>query len=268
MTFQPVVPFGGNAGWSFLQRSRETLQTVFENSGLQQRSSDYFRENIGKVTSAEDLVNDRRLLTVALGAFGLDDDINNRFFITKVLESDVENDTGLAARLSDKRYAALAEAFGLGTETPPRLDDPAFVDRILGQFQDRQFEVAIGNQDPDLRLALGFQRELEDLTSRTASEDAQWFSVMATPPLRAVFEDAFRLPTEFGILPVDRQLEIFKSRAEAFFGDTSVSQFLEPENQEKLTRQFLATSEVQAFSQQTSRGALVLSLLQSSPIRF
>lgn len=39
----------------------------------------YFRAKIGSVKTAEQLVSDRRLLKVALGAFGLEADINNRF---------------------------------------------------------------------------------------------------------------------------------------------------------------------------------------------
>ena len=38
------------------------------------RDTEYFQEKISSITSAEELVSDRRLLTVALGAFGLQDD--------------------------------------------------------------------------------------------------------------------------------------------------------------------------------------------------
>ena len=84
--FQPVVPFGGLAGWRFLQASLPTQQAAHENSGPIQRDVAYFRDNISKITSAEALVSDRRMLSVALGAFGLDGDINNTYFVRTVLE--------------------------------------------------------------------------------------------------------------------------------------------------------------------------------------
>ena len=49
---------------------------------------------------------------VALGAFGLQDDLPNRFFIQKVLEGGTLSTDSLANKLSDPRYAALAKAFG------------------------------------------------------------------------------------------------------------------------------------------------------------
>ena len=74
MSFQPVIPLGGYAGWTFLQRTREAQQQAFETSPQLARDVTYFEEKIGGITSAGDLVDDRRLLRVALGAFGLDDE--------------------------------------------------------------------------------------------------------------------------------------------------------------------------------------------------
>ncbi len=48
----------------------------------------YFEANIGKVETAADLVGDRRLLKVALGAFGMDGEIDKRAFLRKVLEEE------------------------------------------------------------------------------------------------------------------------------------------------------------------------------------
>mgnify|MGYP006142551315 FL=1 len=81
--FQPIVPSGGLVGWRFLQRTYESQADNFNQSTQLQRDTEYFRENIASISNAEDLVADRRLLTVALGAFGLDADLGNKFFIKK-----------------------------------------------------------------------------------------------------------------------------------------------------------------------------------------
>ena len=86
MSFQPVIPFGGMAGWSFLQRTQTSQQEAFEASPVLQRDTEYFAENIGNITSAKELVADYRMLKVALGAFGLDEDIGSKFFIEKILD--------------------------------------------------------------------------------------------------------------------------------------------------------------------------------------
>ena len=112
--FQPVIPIGGLGGWRFLQQTYDNQFKAFTQSTQLQRGSDYFRENIGKVETAEDLVGDRRLLTVALGAFGLQDDINSQFFIRKILEEGTANEDALANRFSDPRYKEMSQAFGFG----------------------------------------------------------------------------------------------------------------------------------------------------------
>ncbi|MEM6499631.1 MAG: flagellar protein, partial [Pseudomonadota bacterium] len=85
MSFQPIVPLPGYAGWSYLSGSIDAQIERMEQSPILKADFDYFRENIGSVASATDLISDFRLRRVALGAFGLSDDIANKAFIEKVL---------------------------------------------------------------------------------------------------------------------------------------------------------------------------------------
>lgn len=263
MSFQPAIPIGGNAGWAFLQRTRESQEAAFQEGSAIKRDVDYFRENIGSITTAEQLVGDRRIMSVALGAFGLDDDLPNKFFIQKVLQEGTLNDEAFANKLSDKRYRAMSEAFGFELQ-PANTQISTFADKIISQYQTRQFEIAVGNQDENMRLALGVERELENLLGSENSEDGYWFTVMATPPLRAVFEGALRLPSSLGSIDIDKQLDILKNKAQSVFGDSSVSQFASSEKQEDLIRRFLVSSETANIGTSTVRGSVALSLLQTS----
>jgi hypothetical protein len=85
MSFQPLVPFGGYSGWRFLQRTSDQQREVHANDALTKQEISHFKSSIAGLTSAEDLVADRTSLKVALGAFGLNDDLGNRFFIRKIL---------------------------------------------------------------------------------------------------------------------------------------------------------------------------------------
>ena len=267
MTFQPVIPFTGNAGWAFLQRTLESQETTFQKSAVLQRDTEYFRENIGSITSAADLVSDRRLLTVALGAFGLDDDLPNKAFIQKVLDEGTLARDAFANKLADSRYATLSEAFGFELQ-PPNTALSTFADDIIDKFETRQFEIAVGNQNESMRLALGLGRELEEISARDISEDGLWFTIMGTPPLRAVFEAALNLPSSLGSLDVDRQLDILKSKANQVFGDTSVRQFTDPEKQEDLLRRFFVGTEAANVTSTAVRGSVALSLLQTIQPQF
>ena len=265
MTFQPVVPIGGFAGWSFLTRTRDSQQEAFNNSSVIQRNVAYFEENIGKVTSAEQLVGDRQLLEVALGAFGLDEDINNKYFIQKVLEDGTLDDTALANRLSDTRYAALTEAFGFGDFSIPRTVLSDFPTEISDKYKDRQFEIAVGNADQNMRLALALDRGIDEiLSSGTTTDDGRWFQVMGQPPIREVFETALGLPSSFGALDLDLQLSGFRDRLDSRFGDGEISQFSDPEKREELVRLFLVQSDISATSASFSGSSAALTLLQNA----
>ena len=104
MSFQPLVPFGGYAGWTLLDRTLDRQLEAFSNNPVNDRDMQYFRENIGTIVSAEELVSDYQLLRVALGAFGLQDDLPNRAFIRKALEEGTTNRDAFVNKLADKRY--------------------------------------------------------------------------------------------------------------------------------------------------------------------
>lgn len=379
---------GGPAGHAFLKRTQERQMEVLSEQASVKRLTEHFAERIGEVGTAEALVADRQLREVALGAFGLSEDVDNRFYIERILREGT-GEGSLSSRLSDKRYARMAEAFGFdrtgevelrtmllvhppatreeviadregrledrltlvlkrelreiatrtgtrevetgaldaegepvtrtlergltederwsailldvglrdafrtalglgeafedlpeaeqvatiraaaaaefGDDTASRFRDPeaaealaarviaevgpptraeGFAERIVALYEARGFEAAVGRVDPSLRLALNLERELTDLAGRDVSERTKWFTVMGTPPLRQVFETAFGLPTSFGTLDVERQLETFQEKAEAAFGSSELGRFADPEMRDDLTRLYLARAQI------------------------
>ena len=79
------------------------------------KDSAYYKDNIGKVTSVDDLLNDHRLYTYATKAYGLEDMAYAKAFLRKVLDSDLSDANSFANKLSDKRYREFASAFPFGT---------------------------------------------------------------------------------------------------------------------------------------------------------
>lgn len=262
MSFVPVVPISGYAGWKFLGRTMEKQQAAFTISATLKREEDYFRTRIGQIDTAEDLVADRRLLKVALGAFGLDADIGNRYFIRKILEDGSLSTDALANKLSDKQYLAFTKAFGFGDYATPRTKLSNFADTILTSYKNRQFEIAVGQTNDDFRLALNAQRALPDLAVKATSEKTKWFSILGSEPLRTVFESALGLPSSISAIDLDQQVTAFGQKAKVVFGSSDPSKFADPEQVEKLVRLFLLRSEVQGRA--TISGPTALQLLQNS----
>lgn len=261
MSFAPIVPLGGFAGWAFLKRTMGAQQSAFNKSAEVARDDAYFRANIARVSTAEELVSDRRLLKVALGAYGLEGDINNKFFIRKVLQDGTLDVGDLANRLANKQYAAMSSTFGFGDFATPATRISDFPDKILAAYKARQFEAAVGEQNNDMRLAMNAGRELPVISGKSSSEDTKWFTVMGNAPLRQVFEKALGLPSSFGALGLDQQLSTLRSKTEAVFGESTVSQFADAEKVDVLVRRYLVRSQAQANAFATSGSAIALQLL-------
>jgi len=265
MSFAPVLPLSGYGGWTFLQRTLPGQTASFNRAPEVTRDADYFRARIGSIKTADQLVDDRRLLKVALGAFGLDADINAKAFIRKVLSDGTLKEGTLSGRLADKSYEKLSAAFGFGDFATPRTQLSTFATEILGQYKSRAFESAVGAQNGDLRLALNVQREVAAIAGKTtSSEDTKWFTIMGSAPLRTVFQKALGLPASLGSVDLDLQLTSYKARAKAVFGGESVSQFSDPAKVEGLVRRFLVRSEAESLSGSTGSGATALSMLQQT----
>ncbi|TCP61196.1 uncharacterized protein DUF1217 [Rhodovulum bhavnagarense] len=260
MSFQPIVPFSGYAGWRFLERTMERQQQTFAQGPGLRAEADHFRGMIGKALDANDLVSDYRLLKVALGAFGLDDQIASKYLIKKVLQQDTADPDALANQLPDKRWLDFANAFSSGGQVSARVRDPRFVEEIVNRFQTRQFERAVGERDDALRLAMNLERELAGIAVGDSSENAKWYTIMGTPAVRAVFDTALGLPDAFATLDLDRQLGVYKTRVAAMFGADSVTQFTDSATREKLIQNFMIRREINDFGIASS-GQIALQLL-------
>lgn len=261
MSFSAVVPTGGIVGWRFVQRTIDAQIDTLSSSPQISRDTKHFAENIGKVNNASDLVSDRRLLRVALSAFGLESDINNTFFIKKVLEDGTTSSGALSRKLSDDRYREFSAAFGLGPGEIGQTRNPGAMNRVIDRFYSQTFEVSVGETDENLRIALYGKRELTELAARETSEDTKWFSVMSLPALRSMFETALGLPKAFGQLDIDKQLEIFKDKTQAVTGDQSVSQFANPDARDQLIQRFLTRAQLTQNGGGYSPAANALALL-------
>lgn len=259
MSFTPAIPMAGLAGWRFLERTADSQRAAFESGAVFKRETAYFTENIGKVKTAEALVKDRRLLAVALGAFGLEGEIDKKFFIRKVLQEGTEGSRSFANRLSDPNYRKLAAAFGFGNATGAQTNTKGFAEAIIEQYKVRKFEAAVGDVNNSMRLAMNFRREIGTIAA--GPDNAGWYSILGSKPLREVVQTALRLPKEFARIDVDRQKDMIQQRMASSFGDKGMAFFREPANVEKVITRFLAMAQLNEAAA-TAATSPALQLLQ------
>lgn len=247
----------GLQGWRILQGQMERYQAIVARDPVVQRSAAEFRSRIQSVQSASELVQDYKVLHVALKAFGLEEDIGSKAFIQKVLESDLQDEGSLVNRLSDKRYLRLAEMFKF-SEGNSDLRNAS--EAVTASYFERELETKIGESDENLRLALNAQRELKQFAGRSSSDRTLWYEVLANPPLRTVFKEAFGFSDSYMRLPVDRQLEEFIQASKRFLGDSSFSYLTSENGASALISGFLSRSQI-AMAPSQNRYSIAVSLL-------
>lgn len=259
MPISPVLPTSGLTGWRFLNDSLETQEKLFNSSPDISRDVDYFNENIGDIKTLDDLMGDRRILKVALGAFGLGDEINKGAFVRKVLEEGTEDRSAFAVRLNNSDYLDMARTFDFSSGELTLSDSQRA--NITKQYQEETFEVSLGEVDNSMRLALNFQRDIAEIAEQGLSENAGWFKVMGSVPLRTVFESAFNMPSGFAQLDIDRQKELLSDKANSLFGGKSVDIFKDPEVIETTIRRYLLQEQVANGPSANTPGSAALSIL-------
>ncbi len=260
MTFFPAIAIGGYAGLRVFEQSADRQRQAFEDNAVTQRSLEYLRENISSATTSQALVEDRRLLEVALAAFGLEEEIDKRAIIRRVLDDGVAERTAFANRLGDQRWRDFASFFSYATIEGAPVDDPAFLADLEARFLERSFEARVGDVEPDFRLALNFRREIQQIAASDTVDQNGWLQVLGRRPLRTVLDAAFGLPQEFGALDIDRQRAVYAERAESFFGSSSASVFQDPEKIEDAIRRYFAVNAASAGPGALTPGASSLSL--------
>jgi Protein of unknown function (DUF1217) len=117
------------------------------------------------VTSIQDFVDNYRLLSYALDAYGLGAQINSKALVTQVLEGGVANPKSLANTLSDSRWKAFAAAFNFAASGTTSPSSASAVKTTTNDYVEQQLESDQGAQDVGVQLALYFQRVAPTVTS-------------------------------------------------------------------------------------------------------
>ncbi len=269
MSFEPIILSAGITGWTFLQSTYDDQFENFKNDTVLKRENDYFTENIGNVTSAEDLVNDRRLLEVALKAFGLEDQIDYKAMVQKVLEEGTTAEDNLSSKLDDSRWVDFSKAFGFGGGETRMNTDPVAMAAIVADNQAQSFEVAVGEQDESMRIALYALRELQEVILPDDAEEegptvnAQWYNIIGQPQLSKMMQVTLNLPESLNLIDVDQQVQVYKEAAQRMLGTDDLSTLSSKEDMDKLAITYLARAEVAAIGNSYSSASAALSLLQA-----
>jgi hypothetical protein len=165
-------PFGDEANLSTttstylsIENNLARYQKMVANEPTSKLATAYYAANIGKVTSIKDLVGNYRLLSYALNAYGLGDQVNNKALVTKVLEGGYTSSKALANTLSNPNWKRFAQAFDFVGSGASSVTSASAVAKTESGYVEQTLESQQGQQDVGVQLALYFQRVAPTITS-------------------------------------------------------------------------------------------------------
>ena len=153
---------------SYLISSRDMSASLdrIASQGEVKTDTQYYKDNIGNVKSADDLVGNYRLYSYAMEAYGLSDMTYAKAFMKKVLDSDLSDSNSFANKLTDKRYAAFAAAFNFNN-TSATAQTSVQEDNTVTAYQDSfdQEETNIETANSDYADQISSVSSVSDLLS-------------------------------------------------------------------------------------------------------
>jgi hypothetical protein len=161
----------------------KTLATTAAEPSVAQQTQ-YFLANIGKAKTVNDLINNSKLYTYVMTAFGLADMTNAKALIRQVLEGGVSNPKSLANTLNDPRYLALASAFNFASDGNTTTSSTTLQQTTVNNYVEQTLETNVGQQNQGAQMALYFQRMAPNITSA--------YSILGDKTLLSVVQTALR----------------------------------------------------------------------------
>ncbi|MBR0783285.1 DUF1217 domain-containing protein [Bradyrhizobium iriomotense] len=120
--------------YNYISRHLKQSLTRVEQQTDVAREAAYYKANIGKVKTVDDLMKDYRLYHYAMKAYGLEDMAYAKAFMKKVLESDLSDATSFVNKLVDKRYREFAAAFSFNGTATPVAQSENQTDEMIGLY--------------------------------------------------------------------------------------------------------------------------------------
>ena len=157
----------------------------------------YYNANIGKVSTIAQFVGNYRLLSYALQAYGLGDQIHNKALITKVLTQGTTSSSALANTLPNPAWKKFAQAFNFSATGASAPNSSASVATTNTAYVEQQLESDQGQNDPGVQLALYFKRVAPTVTNS--------YGILADENLLETVQTIFGLPATASASQIDKE---------------------------------------------------------------
>ena len=197
-------------------------QTMTADNPTVALQTQYYKANIGKVTSISQFLNNSRLYNYAMTAFGLGSEASYyKGLMQKVLEQGVSSKSSLANTLNDSRVFAFAKTFSFAASGAKTTQSSAVKTDVVNQYINQSLDTTQGQQNPGVQLALYFQQNASGITNA--------YDILANQNLLTVAQTALGISPYSSLEPIDLQAQQISSKINFsdFKNPTKLNAFIE-----------------------------------------
>ncbi|WP_024878058.1 DUF1217 domain-containing protein [Methylosinus sp. LW3] len=209
----------------------------------------YFEDNIGKVTSIDEFMKNSRLFNYAMTAFGLGSMTYAKGLMQKVLEGGVSSNSALANTISSANIKAFAQAFDFAANGETTTTSSTLVDNVVSRYTEQALETSQGQQNPGVQLALYFQQHAPDLTSA--------YGILADSNILTVVQTALGISSSTSSQSIDTQYRLLSSKV-------NVDDFKDPKKLQQFIARFAAQYDYNNGGDANSQSSLLSTLFDTS----
>jgi hypothetical protein len=182
----------------------EKWQTITQKSPDVSLQVKYFKDNIGKIKSADELIKNTRLFNFAMTAFGLGDMTYAKGLMKQVLHQGVAETDALANRLNNPNIRAFAKTFDFAANGASTTSSATLEADVVNRYTEQSLEKTQGQQNPGVQLALYFRRNAPNVTSV--------YGLLADKNLLKVVQTALGISPMTSAQPIDTQARLLTSK--------------------------------------------------------
>jgi len=227
-----MATIGGNSvvQYQVVNAQRDRLMQQFEKLPGVKRDLDHLQEASPKLTTVDALLKDRRSLQVVLSAFQLEDQVNAKALLKRIMSEDTADTASLSNRLTDPRYKQLAKALYPLSQGNKLFSNAEALKSIVSAYETNEFEKYQGEQTPGMREALYFKRNIGTATST--------LQIVGSKQLMEVARVALGLPKEIAYQSARKQAEILAKRID-------IEKFKDPAFVDRFVNRYLVNNDQQ-----------------------
>ena len=227
-----------------IDRSRDSFEEAIQRDPVNKREIAAFRERVGQITTAEQLVNDFEVYSFVMKAYDLESQIFGKAMMKKVLSSDSEDKGSLINKMTDNRFKDLYKAMGFtgGGTANSNTSDPEWVETMVSRYIEQQ--LINGQMESNTTVGTALHAEAR------APALKNWYTVLADTKLQDFFYTALNLPDSLKSSDVDVQAAMLKKK----FDITTLS---DPGVMDKLITRYTAIADAKTAQDSLSSNPIL-----------